>query len=137
MQNHFDLTDLQFEQQFATCQLPPEIFNHEAHLRLAWIHIEKYGVATAISHITKQIKAYATFLGEAEIYHHTLTVAAVYLVNHFKLQSGIIDFRDFMAQNPRLQTHFKELIAQHYTTDIFNNAKAKAEFLPPDLLPFH
>ncbi|NHM05683.1 hypothetical protein G4D82_00475 [Flavobacterium sp. CYK-4] len=136
MQHHFDLTDSQFEQQFAACALPSEVFNHEAHLRLAWIHIQKYGLETAVSNITQQIKAYATFLGEAEIYHHTLTVAAVYIVNHFKLQSGTADFTDFMAQNPRLQTHFKELIAQHYSTDIFNDAKAKAEFLPPDLLPF-
>ncbi len=44
MEEHFYLTDIQFERQFANCSLNPELFSHEAHLRLAWLHISKYGL---------------------------------------------------------------------------------------------
>jgi hypothetical protein len=40
---HFSLTDIEFENQFENGTLKPELFSHEAHVRLAWIHIKKYG----------------------------------------------------------------------------------------------
>jgi hypothetical protein len=38
MEKHLELTDLEFEANFKNCSLNPDIFSHEAHLRLAWIH---------------------------------------------------------------------------------------------------
>ena len=66
MNNHFDLTDLAFEQQFATAQTDPAIFNHEANLRLAWIHVEQYGIDAAISNFTSQLKSFIAHLGVPE-----------------------------------------------------------------------
>ena len=37
MEQHYTLTDNEFEKQFQTSSLDPAIFTHEAHLRLAWI----------------------------------------------------------------------------------------------------
>jgi hypothetical protein len=44
MNSPFKLRDELFEKQFQNCQFNPALFNHEAHLRLAWIHITKYGL---------------------------------------------------------------------------------------------
>jgi hypothetical protein len=52
MNSHFELSDELFEEQFQNCQLNPALFNHEAHLRLAWIHITKYGIDKAIENIS-------------------------------------------------------------------------------------
>ncbi|MCF6132894.1 hypothetical protein [Flavobacterium wongokense] len=136
MDNHLELTDWEFEQQFADCKIPPALFSHEAHLRLAWIHIDNYGIDAAVANVCSQLKSFVEFLGVSDKYNETVTIAAVRAVYHFKLKSGTDNFQDFIAENQRLTTSFKELLNQHYTTDIFNSAKAKRRFIKPDLLPF-
>lgn len=136
MESHNDLTDVDFAQRFKACSLAPELFTHEAHLRLAWIHLETYGETIAIQNISAQLRAYVSFWGAQDKYNHTLTVAAIQTVHHFKQRSNAATFKTFIAEFPRLNTDFKALIAQHYTMDIFNEPKAKLEYLVPDLLPF-
>ena len=53
---HTDYTDDVFELAFSNCKLDPAIFNHEAHLRLTWIHLHKYGLDTALTNIKTQLK---------------------------------------------------------------------------------
>lgn len=136
MKNHVDLTDDEFEQQFENCLLDATLFTHEAHLRLAWIHIEKYGVEKAITKICFQLKRYVEFLGATDKYNETVTIAAIKAVNHFRLKSDATNFADFIAKNPRLKDNFKELLRRHYVTDIFNSQKARRQYLEPELLHF-
>ena len=136
MEKHFNLTDLEFESQFENCTLDPALFSHEAHVRLAWIHIKKYGKEKAVQNVCSQLFAFVNFLGASGKYNITLTVAAVKAVYHFMQKSDAGNFKDFIARFPRLKYNFKELMAAHYKTDIFNSALAKREFLMPDLLPF-
>ncbi len=133
---HHKLSDLEFEQQFQRGQLKEELFTHEAHLRLAWIHIRKYGIDQAIENITHQLRAYTAHLGAADKYNQTVTMAAIRAVYHFMLKSSTRHFGDFIKENPRLKTHFKELIGFHYSTDIFNSDLAKKQYLEPELLAF-
>lgn len=136
MEKHFKLTDGQFEKQFESLTLNPALFSHEAHIRLAWVHITRYGVDQAIDNITSQIKAFATFHGDHDKYHHTVTIAAVRGVYHFMLKSESNNFADFIKQSPRLKTEFKQLMEVHYSTNIFASTLAKQKYLEPDLLPF-
>lgn len=136
MKSHFDLNDEIFGQQFSNCTLDPEIFNHEAHLRLAWIHITKYGIDTAIENVSTQLINYTTALGASGKYNKTLTIAAVKAVNHFIGRSQSNNFADFIKEFPRLKTNFKDLMAKHYKIDIFKLPLAKTTYLEPDLLPF-
>ena len=136
MKTHYELSDLQFEHSFANCTLDPTLFTHEAHLRLAWIHITKYGVNTAIANITHQLQNFVGYAGAADKYNQTVTVAAIKAVNHFVAKKKINDFLDFITEYPRLKTAFRELMWQHYTTDIFKSEEAKRVFLEPELLSF-
>ncbi|NNK76184.1 MAG: hypothetical protein HKP42_08980 [Maribacter sp.] len=136
MEKHFGLTDLKFEQQFKSCELDPALFSHEAHLRLAYIHIKKYGIKKAIENVCNQLVAYVSHLGATDKYNTTLTVAAVKAVYHFMQRSAASNFKDFIAEFPQLKFEFKRLMQCHYGFDIFNSKKAKITFLEPDLLPF-
>lgn len=137
MEQHYNLTDTEFENQFATCKLAPSIFSHEAHLRLAWIHLTKYGPELAEKNIQEQLKAFVTFVGATDKYHTTLTVAAIRAVAHFMRKSHTSSFKEFIAEFPQLKTDFKQLINSHYSFDIFTNEKAKKQFLEPDLALFN
>ncbi len=136
MKSHFELTDTEFEEQFSTCSLDPKLFSHEAHLRLAWIHIKKYGIGSAIENVTTQLQRFVESLGARDKYNMTVTVSAVRAVYHFMLKSNANSFENFISANQRLKNNFKELLYSHYKTDIFNSEKAKREYLHPELLPF-
>lgn len=136
MKSHLELTDDEFEIQFQSAAFPPALFTHEAHVRIAWIHIKKYGCEKAIDNITGQLLDYVEAIGETGIYNHTLTVAAVKAINHFINKAASSDFAGFLEEFPRLITHFKELMAFHYSVDIFNSEIAKQQFIEPDLVPF-
>jgi len=136
MEKHFLLNDFEFEKQFSTCLLDPNIFSHEAHLRLAWIHIRKYGIDRAIENITFQLQNFVEALGARDKYNQTVTISAIRTVYHFMLKSTADNFSSFISENARLKYNFKELLSYHYTTDIFASAKAKGEYLQPELLPF-
>jgi len=136
MKNHFVLSDQQFEQMFDEGTLNPQLFNHEAHIRLAWIHITKYGVEEAIKNICSQLLNFVTNHGVKDKYNETLTIAATKAVYHFILKSKSDNFRSFITEFPRLKTHFKELMDSHYSNDTYFSEKAKKSFVEPDLLPF-
>ncbi len=136
METHLDLNDPMFEAQFKAGVLDPAIFSHEAHLRLAWIHVKNYGVENAIQNICQQLKAFVKIVGADDKYNETLTIAAIQAVNHFMLKAEAGDFSTFIRQHPRLKYNFKELMASHYQMDIYNNPAAKHQYMAPDLLPF-
>jgi len=136
MEAHFNLNDELFEQQFATCTLDPAIFSHEAHLRLAWVHIKKYGVEKAVENICTQLVNFTIHLGAADKYNTTLTIAAVRAVNHFINRSAANNFYDFIQEFPRLKFNFKDLMASHYKTDIFKSPIAKRSYLEPESMAF-
>lgn len=132
---HHSLTDEQLIVAFENMTLKPSLFSHEAHLRLAWIHIIKDGKEMAISEMKRQIKQYAESLNVPDKYNETITVAAVESVYHFMQKSLASNFDDFIQEFPRLKNNFKEILAQHYGINVFSD-KAKLSYIPPDLLPF-
>ena len=131
------LDDSTFETAFHSCTLDPQPFNHEAHLRLAWIHISRYGKEVAIDNICQQLYRYTDNLGASDKFNKTVTIAAVKAVYHFMQKSESDNFPDFVQEFPRLKTNFRDLLACHYgEVDIFHSEQAKLEFIEPDLLPF-
>jgi hypothetical protein len=135
-EKHLHLTDDEFEWQFEHCTLDPKLFSHEAHLRLAWIHITRYGEQEAIFRICAQIKAFAQHLGLKDKYNHTVTVAAIKAVHHFMNKSLTNTFPAFIAEFPQLKNNFKALMDTHYKIDIYHSPKARLEYIEPDLAPF-
>lgn len=133
---HLQYTDDQFEIRFAERRLHPALFDHEAHLRLAWIHITKYGIQRALNTISAQLKAYTLQLGAGDKYNQTVTVAAIKAVYHFVLRSSSKEFTDFIAEFPRLKNNFSDLMNSHYSFDIFTSERARKNYIQPDLLPF-
>lgn len=130
------LSDTEFEEQFANCTLDPKLFTHLGHLRLAYVHINKYGSEQAVQNVCAQIEGYDKTFGDGTKYHATVTVAAVAVMDHFIRKSKSRTFSDFIDEFPRLKSHFRDILAQHYSFDIFKDVRAKVEFIKPDLLPF-
>lgn len=136
LENHFQLTNKEFEHLFEKGTLPPTLFTHEAHLRLAWIYVNKYGIEKACDKLCDEIKQFDTIHGDGSKFNTTVTVAAARAVYHFMLKSNSDTFSAFMEEFPRLKTAFKDLLDQHYAFDVFSSETAKVGYVEPDILPF-
>ncbi len=136
MEEHFSLSDASFAEKFRNCNLGSISFTHKAHLRLAWIYITTSGEQIAIDRICEQLKTYTASVGAEEKFNLTVTIAAIKAVNHFVKKSSALTCKQFLLEFPALTISFKDLIATHYSTDIFEEEKAKHTFMQPDLAPF-
>jgi N-formylglutamate deformylase len=136
MESHFNLSNAEFKKQFANCSLDPTVFSHEAHLRMAWLLIHEQGLQNAEDSIQDQLQKFVSHLGETDKYHVTVTLVAMKAVHHFIQRSKAETFKEFIVQNPRLKSNFKELVNSHYSFDIFSSDEARSKYLEPDLLPF-
>lgn len=136
MNSHLELTDQKFLHSFELGDLHPSLFNHEAHLRLAYLHLTNFSIDQAIENVTSQIQEYVIKWGAESKYNHTLTIAAVYAVNHFMKKANAASFNDLLRAFPVLLTNFKDLMDSHYGFDIFQSSEAKRVYIAPDLQPF-
>jgi hypothetical protein len=134
--DHYIYSDSQFESKFDNLSFDPKLFSHEAHLRLAWIHLNKYGKEKAIDNICNQIRKFDSVHGDGTKYHKTITVAALEMVHHFFDNEEYSTFEEFISENPRLKINFKELLLAHYSEEILYKEQGRTTYLPPDRLPF-
>lgn len=137
MEKHYDFDDTEFELRFRKCKLPASYFTHEAHLRLAWIHITEYGVEQALLNMNEQILKFATSLNSPSKFHRTITTAAVYAVAHFLNKTDTSTFRDFINEFPELNTDFLGLLSTHYSYDLVKSDESRTVYKEPDLDPFY
>ncbi len=135
-EKHHLLTNDLFEEKFKNCILSPTLFTHEAHLRLTYIHINKYGLDKAIKNLCEQIANFDQKFDDGKKFNKTVTIASVQIVNHFINKANSDDFRGLITEFPKLKSNFLGLLKSHYTLSILTNKRAKQEYLEPDLLPF-
>ena len=136
MPDHYILKDAEFLEALENGDLAPGLFSHEAHLRWGWLLLEEHGPEDAAAIACTQLENYTLKLGIPQKFNKTVTVAAIKAIHHFRKKSQKSDFKDFMIRFPRLKSSFRELMGFHYSLDIFNDSKARKEYLEPDLFPF-
>lgn len=136
MEKHWELSEEVFEQKFETCRFRPLWFTHEAHLRLAYLYISKYKKEVAFQKYQQQLYDFAIKFGAQKKFNNTVTFAAIQVINKYMNASKADNFIDFLKEFPELKTNFKEVLAVHYSSDIYTSPKAKQAILAPDLIPF-
>ena len=126
--------DRHFRAAIEACEVPPSQFNHQAHVRLAYVYLAEYGVNTATD---KMRAALLTFLQHHNIpaskFHETLTRAWVLAVSHFMDRSTSTSAADFVAKNQVLLD--SKIMLTHYSASVLFSADARASFIEPDLDP--
>lgn len=136
MEPHYSFSDDQFIEALEKATLEPHLFTHEAHLRWGWLLLERYGINEGRIRACRLLRQFTSAIGEADKYNETVTIAAINAIHHFRLRSSAINFRNFIKENPRLKTAFKELMATHYSGDIFSSEAGRQKYQEPDLRPF-
>lgn len=125
------MNDSEFLRRLANCSLPVEAFNHRGHLRAAYLVLgEAESFGAALERMRGLITAYAESLGKAGLYHETITVAFMALVNARRHEAdSAATWEGFAAANPDLFDI--KILERHYDTAVLQSDLARRVFLLP------
>lgn len=131
--------DAEFLEAFEQGRVAPADFHHREHLRLAWLYVRRDGLVAAQARVRSAIQSFARAAGKPDLYHETLTLAWVALLDaglRAERASGRepATFAQFVENRPQLLD--KHCLARHYRPETLDSTQARATWVPPDLSPF-
>ena len=127
------MRDRELVEQFEACTLPPDLFSHRAHVRVAWLYLKEGDLLPTLTRYSEGIKRYAASLGAGTKYHETITWAYLVLLNEeMSLRSPPGEsFDDMVLRRPDLLDHRNGAIAQCYTRAELDADDARRVFVLP------
>lgn len=132
---HNTLSDDELLSALQNLTLPPSALNHRMHLRIAWIHLQREPLTTAIARIGEELSAFANHHGASGKFNHTLTEALMRLMAAGGAADPNLPWSDFLLANPALLHDPRGLLQRYYSKDLIESPAARGHFLPPDIAP--
>lgn len=109
------LSDEEFFAAFLECTLAPASFDHMAHLRIAWLMLQRFPLDRAINHTCHGIARLAAQFGVPDKFHRTLSEALVRLI-HARLDGRPDGTWDgFLQCNPDIRMDARGLLSRYYS----------------------
>src|SRR5262245_55227814 len=131
--------DRQFARAFEACAISPEAFDHQAHVRLAYVYLCEHQVDAAVDGMRAALLRFLAHLGvNAGQYNETMTRAWVLAVPHFMARSTpCASAASVMDANPRLLD--SKIMLTHYSAEVLFSPTARRSFVQPDIqsIPEH
>jgi hypothetical protein len=132
------MTDEEFLTAFEKCTLPFEQWNHQAHVRVAYLYASGHDLEAATDRMRSGVKAYnkANQVPESldQGYHETITSAFMRLISEALAIAGQLNsFANFEHRWPQLFD--KRVLRRFYSRSRILSADAKASFVEPDIAP--
>jgi hypothetical protein len=112
--------------------LEPAQFPHAQHVRLGYEMLERYPFGEALSRFSHGLKLLAAKAGKPEIYHETITVAFLALINERRVGARST-WSAFKDDNPDLFD--KRCLEKWYRPEQLGSELARRVFCLPTLLP--
>jgi hypothetical protein len=130
------MNDDDFVQQFESRSFPFDQWHHRAHVKLAYIYLDRFGFAIASQKLCHGIRAYNAANNVTDTptsgYHETITLFWLHIiqmtVQEYGRRATADEFFDFHPQLSQKKIH-----RLFYSADLFMTARAKSEFVEPDL----
>ena len=119
------------------CRIDADSFDHEAHVYLAWLYLDRYAVAEAIERFTAALKRLTVKLGVPGKYHDTITWFFMLIIaerrNGDSSPSGL-DWPGFKRNNDDLFRRDNNILHRYYNSETLATDKARQRFVLPDKL---
>jgi len=135
MPHQLSFDDEQFLNDFEAFEIPAERFNHEAHVRLAYVYLCRGDKEDATNRMKQALLGYLAHLGvDPGKYHETITRAWIGAVSHFMdATTACGGFADFISRNSMLLD--TKIMLSHYSAEVLFSNRARCEFVDPDVSP--
>lgn len=127
--------DLKFKLQVESCKFPVSDFNHQAHLRLAYVYLSQHSADISVRLMRETLVRFLHYNGvDPAKYHETLTKAWILAVHHFMQAAKNLSSADeFIDANKQMLN--RDIMLTHYSSDYLYSDEAKATFVQPNLDP--
>jgi len=119
--------DARFLAALEDCTLPPECFDHAAHVRAGYLYLRRAPFPQATATMCAAIARYACALARPDRYHETITVAFMALINaQMRCQGDGGGWEQFRARNPQLLR--SDVLLAYYTRSVLESREARGCF---------
>jgi hypothetical protein len=110
-----------------------DAFDHDAHIYVAWLYLERHELLEAIQNFTAALKRLTTQLGIPGKYHETITWFFMVLIEERRKESSACDWYAFRRENDDLFARDEDSILNHYYKHgTLGSERARRSFLLPD-----
>lgn len=134
------MDDATFLREFLACTLPKPMWNHRAHLRIAYMLLREHpdSFTAALDAIRTGIRAYNNATGVVDMplsgYHETVTEAWLRILADAITRLGpSTDSEAFLTEQPHLAA--RTLLRMFYSRERITSAEAKHAFVDSDVIP--
>jgi len=132
------MTDDVFLEAFTRCTLTHAEWNHRAHIKLGYLYLCRHPLEEAIPRVRAGIQALNAAHQTPESldrgYHETITQAWLRLIHCTLCEFGPAESADLFFEQQK-QLGQKETLRLFYSRERLKSARAKQEFVEPDLAP--
>jgi hypothetical protein len=112
-----------------TGALDPAKFPHPEHVRLGFEMLGRHSFGDAVMRFSRGLKLLAAKAGRPEVYHETITVAFLALINERRARSGAQGWPQFRANNGDLFD--KHCLKNWYSAEQLASDLARRTFCLP------
>jgi hypothetical protein len=124
------MSDNEFMAFFEDGSLPPEQFDHRAHLRAAFCYLSRHPFLEACVAMRDGLRRFAVRVGKAGLYHETITIAFMSLVAERMQRNTEVDWDTFIARHADLCE--PNLLSRYYRAETLASPFSRASFLMGD-----
>ena len=114
--------------------MPDGGFHHTQHVRVAWIYLKHYELADAMARFKAGLRHFAERQNKPDLYHETITVAYVLLINERLADDGHLGWEEFAKQHGDLLTWRPSILDRYYRPETLTSPRARRTFIMPDRL---
>lgn len=111
-----------------------EAFDHEAHIYVGWLYLERYPLAEAIEQFTGALRRLTRKLGVPGKYHETISWFFLLLIEERRSVSARNDWFAFRRANNDLFCRDDNIIERYYSKELISSDRARQSFVLPDRL---
>ena len=112
-------------------EIDSERFDHEAHVFVAWLYLERYPLLIAIEKFDAALRRLTRKLGVPGKYHATITWFFMLLIEQRRNNEPGSDWSRFRAVNDDLTAN-GGILKLYYTRETLQSERARQSFVLPD-----
>jgi hypothetical protein len=114
--------------------IDPNAFDHEAHIHVAWLYLERYPLADAIGRFTKALQRLTRKLGVPDKYNETISWFYMLLIEERRGASPTDSWIEFRRINPDLFSRDENILERYYSRELVFSDRARQSFVLPNQL---
>jgi hypothetical protein len=119
---------------FESAAIDAEAFDHEAHIYVGWLYLERYPLAQGIAQFTDALRRLTRKLGVPGKYHETISWFYLLLIEERRSVSTPNDWFAFRRANNDMFCRDDNIFERYYSKELIFSDRARQSFVLPDRL---